>query len=188
MLERPRRRRASYCMHVQYLNVMYCAVLYHILCNPTLLVTWSPRGPHALYLPLPPGYILLCYILHITHNQSHAISLSRLSFLVCPLHNFYFLLVAERKTAAIGLQKAPLIVILSAGYPPSTYIHPQRVRAHELVLSLPSTWQRSVLMHGMIPQETLRGDQWRFRWFLATQCLLSPKALAEPRTAEICRI
>jgi hypothetical protein len=150
-----------------------------------MAATWTPCS-----LPAPSPPATYCYVtLHITHNQSHAISLSRSSFLVCPLHNFYFLLVAERKTAAIGLAKDAIDCHPFSNWdPPSTYIPTQRVRAHEVVLSLPSTWQRSVLMHGMIPQETLRGDQWRFRWFLATQCLLSPKALAEPRTAEICRI
>jgi hypothetical protein len=129
-----------------------CAVL---CCNPTLPVTWRARGPHALSPPLIPA-TLLCYstylLLHITHNQSHAISLSHPSFLVCPLHNFYFILVAEKK------QKAPLIVILPGNW--------QTAHTSSCYPYLPRGKGLANARNDL--QEALRGDQWRFLWFLAT--------------------
>jgi hypothetical protein len=101
-------------------------------------------------------------------------------FAPCTISTSYF--VAERKTAATGLQKAPLIVILSA-----TGTHPRHIYSTPTYSEGPRTRARAIptfhvakvwLMHGMIPKRLLRGDQWRFGWFLATQCLHSLKALA----------
>jgi len=114
------------------------------------------------------------------------LSLSRPSFLVCPLHNFHFLPVAERKTAAIGLQKGaidchPLRQLRPPTLDVLTYLTLLREFAHTSSCYPYLPRGKGLANARNDPQETLRGDQWRFRWFLATQCLLSPKALAEAK-------